>query len=171
MYHWTYLELQRYFEMYDILNPASAQRIYEECSAKLRTPAYNVKNILRKMKVVTVCTTDDPTDDLGFHQQLKTDGFEIPILPAFRPDKAMEISEPEKFVAYTKKLEAVSNISISTFDDFLVALKSRHDFFAAIGCTVSDHGLEEMYAEDFTGNDIDAVFTKVYAGKALNHTE
>lgn len=171
LYHWTHLELQRYFDIHEILNPDSAQRIYDECSAKLRTPAYSVKNILRKMNVATVCTTDDPLDDLRFHQQLKDDGFEIPILPAFRPDKAMDVSDPEKFVAYTKKLEAVSNVSISNFDDFLYALQSRHDFFASMGCSVSDHGLEEIYAEEFTGGEIDAIFTKVHAGKHLNHTE
>ena len=171
LYHWTHLELQRYFDVHEILNPESAKRIYEECSAKLRTPAYSVKNILRKMNVAAVCTTDDPLDDLAFHQQLKNDGFEIPILPAFRPDKAMDVSDSEKFVSYTKKLEAISNTSISTFDDFLFALKSRHDFFASMGCSVSDHGLEEIYAEDFTSSEIDTIFIKVNGGKALNHTE
>jgi glucuronate isomerase len=171
LYHWTHLELQRYFDVQEILNPESAKRIYDECSAKLQTPAYSVKNILRKMNVVTVCTTDDPIDDLAFHQQLKNDGFEIPILPAFRPDKAMDVSDPEKFVAYAKKLEAASNTSISNFDTFLTALQNRHDFFASMGCKVSDHGLEEIYAEDFTSSDIEAIFTKVYAGKTLSLTE
>lgn len=171
LYHWTHLELQRYFDVHEILNPASAKRIYDECSAKLQTPEYSVKNILRKMNVATVCTTDDPIDDLAFHQQLKDDGFEIPILPAFRPDKAMDVSDPQKFVAYAKKLEAASNISISTFDTFLAALQNRHDFFASMGCKVSDHGLEEMYAEEFTSSEIDAIFTKVYAGNALSLAE
>jgi len=171
LYHWTHLELQRYFDVHEILNPASAKRIYDQCSAKLQTPEYSVKNILRKMNVVTVCTTDDPIDDLAFHKQLKDDGFEVPILPAFRPDKAMDVSDPEKFVAYAKKLEAASNISISNFDTFLAALQNRHDFFASMGCKVSDHGLEEMYAEEFTSSEIEAIFTKVYAGKVLSLAE
>ena len=171
LYHWTHMELQRYFDVHEILKPESAARIYEECSAKLRTPEYSVRNLLRKMNVATVCTTDDPTDDLAFHAQLKEEGFEIPILPAFRPDKAMDIADPVKFNDYVKKLEAVSNISISSFDDFLYALQSRHDFFASMGCGVSDHGLEEIYAEDFTGSEIEAIFNKVHNGKHVSDVE
>jgi glucuronate isomerase len=171
LYHWTHMELQRYFDVHEILNSESAARIYEECSAKLRTPEYSVRNLLRKMNVATVCTTDDPTDDLAFHAQLKEEGFEIPILPAFRPDKAMDIADPVKFNDYVKKLEAVSSISISSFDDFLYALQSRHDFFASMGCGVSDHGLEEIYAEDFTGSEIEAIFNKVHNGKHVSDVE
>src|SRR5688572_26898292 len=141
LYHWTHLELQRYFDVYDMLNPDTARKIYDDCSAKLQSKDYSVRNLLRKMNVRLVCTTDDPVDSLEYHQQLKTDGFEIPILPAFRPDHAMNIADPQKFIAYTKKLEAVSGITISSFDDFLYALQNRHDFFASMGCTVSDHGL------------------------------
>ncbi|MDI9366099.1 MAG: glucuronate isomerase [Flavobacterium sp.] len=171
LYHWTHLELQRYFDVHEILNPKSAKRIYDDCSAKLQTPAYSVKNILRKMNVATVCTTDDPIDDLAFHKQLKNDGFEIPILPAFRPDKAMDVSNPKTFVAYAKKLEAASSISISNFNTFLAALQNRHSFFASMGCKLSDHGLEEIYAEEFTHSEIETIFTKVFAGKALSITE
>jgi len=171
LYHWTHLELQRYFDVHDLLNPETARKIYDECTAKLQTPEYSVRNLLRKMNVVTVCTTDDPIDSLEFHQQLKDEGFDIPILPAFRPDNAMNVSSPEKFNAYVKKLEAVTNISISTFDDFLYALQDRHDFFASMGCGVSDHGLEEIYADDFTGHEIDAIFNKIHNGKNLNDTE
>jgi glucuronate isomerase len=102
LYHWTHLELQRYFGITELLDSNSARRIYDECSEKLRSPEYSVKNLLRKMNVVTVCTTDDPTDNLEFHSQLKDDGFEIPILPAFRPDKAMDVSDPLKFNDYIK---------------------------------------------------------------------
>ncbi len=171
LYHWTHLELQRYFDIHEILNPSSARRIYNECSEKLRTPAYSVKNILRKMNVVTVCTTDDPIDDLFFHQQLKSDGFEIPILPAFRPDKAMDVSDVHRFKIYVEKLEAVSNIHITSFESFLNALKSRHDFFHANGCTVSDHGLESVYAESYTDAEIKTIFLKAMAGNALTQHE
>ena len=171
LYHWTHMELQRYFDVNEILNPDSAKRIYDECSAKLQTDDYTVRNLLRKMNVVTVCTTDDPIDNLEYHLQLKNEGFEIPILPAFRPDNAMNVSDPAKFIAYVKKIESSSNISISDFNDFLKALKSRHDFFASVGCCVSDHGLEEIYAEDYTEAEIVAAFAKILGGKSLTMEE
>ncbi len=171
LYHWTHLELQRYFDVHEILNADSAKKIYDECSEKLRSKEYSVKNLLRKMNVKTVCTTDDPIDSLEFHAQLVRDKFEIPVLPAFRPDNAMNVSDTEKFNEYVKKIEAVTNISISSFDDFLFALQNRHDFFASMGCCVSDHGLEEIYAEDFTGHEIDVIFTKIHSGKHLNELE
>ncbi|MCW3087388.1 MAG: uxaC [Sediminibacterium sp.] len=171
LYHWTHLELQRYFGVTDILNADSAAKIYDTCTALIQTKAYSVKNLLRKMNVALVCTTDDPLDSLQYHIQLKKDGFEIPILPAFRPDQAMNVSDAGIFNTYVKKLEEITGISVSSFDDFLYALQSRHDFFASIGCKVSDHGLEEMYADDFTGSEIDAIFNKVHAGKHLNETE
>ena len=171
LYHWTHLELQRYFDVHDILDSNSAGKIYEECSAKLRTKEYSVRNLLRKMKVATVCTTDDPIDNLEQHAQLRDEGFEIPVLPAFRPDKAMDIADPEKFNDYVKLLEAVSNISISSFTNFLESLKSRHDFFASMGCCVSDHGLEEIYAADFSEKAIAATFDKVRLGNVVSHEE
>jgi glucuronate isomerase len=171
LYHWTHLELQRYFDIDTILNGDTAKKIYDECTAKLQTPAYSVRNLLRKMNVKLVCTTDDPVDSLEHHQKIKNDGFEIPILPAFRPDNAMTVSSAEKFNAYVKKLEAVTSIVVSSFDDFLFALQNRHDFFASMGCSVSDHGLEEIYAEDFTGSEIDAIFNKIHGGKNLNEAE
>jgi len=171
LYHWTHLELQRYFGITEILEPKTASKIYEECTAKLQTPEYTVRNLLRKMNVKLVCTTDDPVDSLEYHKKLKEDGFEIPILPAFRPDNAMNVSSPVKFNGYLKKLQEVTGIAISSFDDFLYALQNRHDFFASMGCAVSDHGLEEIYADDFTGSEIDSIFNKVHGGKSLNEDE
>ncbi|GAC1537832.1 MAG: glucuronate isomerase [Sediminibacterium sp.] len=171
LYHWTHLELQRYFGVHDILNAASADKIYDTCTALLQTKEYGVRNLLRKMNVALVCTTDDPLDSLEYHLQLKKEGFEIPILPAFRPDNAMNVSDAGKFNQYLGRLETVTNISISSFDDFLYALQSRHDFFASVGCVVSDHGLEEIYADDFTGSEIDTIFHKIHAGKHLNEVE
>jgi glucuronate isomerase len=171
LYHWTHLELQRYFDIDIILNGDTAKKVYDECTAKLKTPAYSVRNLLRKMNVKLVCTTDDPIDSLEYHQKIKDDGFEIPILPAFRPDNAMTVNSAEKFNGYIKKLEAVTKIVVSSFDDFLFALQNRHDFFASMGCNVSDHGLEEIYAEDFTGSEIDAIFNKIHGGKELNEAE
>ena len=171
LYHWTHLELQRYFGITDVLSPKNANEVFEKASALLQTPAFSVRNLLRKMNVALVCTTDDPLDDLAFHHQMKNEGFEIPILPAFRPDNAMNVTDPENFNKYIQKLQTVTGISIASFDDYLYALQSRHDYFAEAGCSVSDHGLEEIYAEDFTGSEIDAIFNKIHGGKSLNEIE
>jgi glucuronate isomerase len=171
LYHWTHLELQRYFDIRKILCPATATAIYDECSAKLQTPGYSVKNLLRKMKVAAICTTDDPLDDLRHHAKLMEDAFEIPVFPAFRPDNAMNVGDPVKFNAYVQKLEAVSGIAISSFDDYLYALQDRHDFFASMGCTISDHGLERMYADDFTGAEVNSIFARIRTGMPLNDSE
>ena len=171
LYHWTHLELQRYFDVHEILNGASAEKIYNECSAKLQTPDYSVRNILRKMNVKVVCTTDDPIDNLEHHQKVKDDGFETKILPAFRPDKAMNVDDAVGFNDYLTKLEAASDTSIATFTDYLDALKSRHDFFATMDCSVSDHGLEQIYAEDYTDAEIEAAFNKIRSGKQLAREE
>ena len=171
LYHWTHLELRRYFGVEDILNGDTAKRIFDNCTEKLQSPEYSVRNLLRKMQVKMICTTDDPVDSLEHHAKLKEDGFEIPVLPAFRPDNAMQVQHAGKFNAYIKKLEEVTGIAISSFDDFLFALQNRHDFFASMGCGVSDHGLEEIYADDFTGSEIDAIFSKIHGGKELNVTE
>ena len=171
LYHWTHLELQRYFDVDEILNSHSAKRIYEECTKKLQTKEYSVRNLLRKMNVKVVCTTDDPVDTLEHHQKIKEDNFEIKILPAFRPDKAMNVDDAETFNGYVKKLEAVSGISVSDYQTFLQALKQRHDFFAAIGCSVSDHGLEYIFAEDYTDQEIKAAFDKIRNGEQLSSEE
>ncbi|NCT75227.1 MAG: glucuronate isomerase [Chitinophagaceae bacterium] len=171
LYHWTHLELQRYFGITEILNPESAGRIYDQCTEMLQSPSHSVRQLLRMMNVKLVCTTDDPVDSLEFHKQIQEDGFEIPVLPAFRPDMAMQVSQPTVFNNYVRKLEAATNIAISSFDDFLYALQNRHDFFASMGCMVSDHGLEEIYADDFTGSEIDAIFHKIHGGKELNEAE
>lgn len=171
LYHWTHLELQRYFGVHEILNPESARRIYDECSAKLQTKEYSVRNLLRKMNVKVVCTTDDPIDSLEHHQKIKDDGFEIKILPAFRPDKAMNVDHAADFNAYVNKVEAVSGVKVTSYETYLDALKQRHDFFASMGCSVSDHGLEQMYAEDFTEEEVRAAFDKIRGGQELSPIE
>jgi len=171
LYHWTHLELQRYFDVNDVLDPGSAKKIYDECSAKLQTPSFSVRNLMRKMKVELICTTDDPVDSLEYHVKLKENDFEIPVLPAFRPDNAMDTSDPQKILKYLKKLEAVTNSTISSFDDYLIALKKRHDFFGSVGCSVSDHGLGSICSDDFKGSEIDSIFKKIQSGKSLNLEE
>jgi glucuronate isomerase len=171
LFHWTHLELQRYFDVNELLNGDSATKIYEECSSKLQTPEYSVRNLLHKMNVKVVCTTDDPIDSLEHHQKIKKEGFEIKILPAFRPDKAMNVDDATAFNDYLSKLEAASNTSISSYNDYLDALKSRHDFFSTMGCSVSDHGLEQIYAEDYSQQEIENIFTKIRSGKELTKEE
>ncbi len=171
LYHWTHLELQRYFGVHEILNGNTASHIYKHCTELLQQPDYSVRNLIRKMNVETICTTDDPVDSLEYHQKLIDDGFEVPVLPAFRPDNAMNVGDPIVFNQYIIKLEAASDISISNFNDFLYALQNRHDFFASMGCKVSDHGLEEIFADDFTGSEIESIFNKIHSGKPLTGTE
>lgn len=168
LYHWTHLELQRYFDIDELLTAKNAREVYDACNEKLQTPEYTVRNLLRKMKVKLVCTTDDPVDDLAHHQQLKREGFEIPILPAFRPDAAMNVDNPTSFNTYLQRLEKASDTSIVSFTDYTAALKKRHDFFAANGCGVSDHGLEEIYAETYSEAEIPALFDIIRKGNALD---
>jgi len=171
LYHWTHLELQRYFGINDILNPQSAKKIYDQASAQLQTAEFSTQGMITKMNVRVICTTDDPIDSLEFHQKIKDSSFAVKVLPAFRPDKAMEVSNAANFTTYLSKLEKASGISISSFDDFLYALQNRHDFFASMGCNVSDHGLEQIYVEDFTGSEINSIFDKVRSGKEISILE
>lgn len=170
LYHWTHLELQRYFDINDLLDGDSAKKIYDEASAKINTPDYSVRNLLRKRNVVMVCTTDDPADDLKDHQFLKGD-FEIPILPAFRPDQAMNVDNAENFKKYVQRIEKAANMTVTNFQSYLDALKSRHDFFATMGCGVSDHGLEQIYAEDYSDYQIDQLFERLMKGENLTPCE
>ncbi|XZF16290.1 glucuronate isomerase [Chitinophagaceae bacterium MMS25-I14] len=171
LYHWTHLELQRYFDVHELLGPDNAAEIYDQCAEKLQTPEYSVKNLLRKMNVVLVCTTDDPADNLEHHTKLNADGFEIPVLPAFRPDTAMNVDNAAAFNVYVAKIEKAADASVGSYSDYLAALKKRHDFFASMGCSVSDHGIEQIYAEDYTTTEIENIFNKVRGGNELTPEE
>ncbi len=171
LYHWTHLELQRYFNINKILNENTAREIYEEATEKLQTPEYSVRNLLRRMNVKVVCTTDDPVDNLEYHQKISNDGFEIKILPAFRPDRAMNVDDAASFNKYADMVEAASDITVTSFQSYLDALKQRHDFFASMHCCVSDHGLEQLYAEEYTDAEINAIFNKIRAGNELTPVE
>lgn len=171
LYHWTHLELQRYFNIHTLLDPGSAKKIYEECSERLREPSFSTRGLLTRMQVKLVCTTDDPVDSLEHHRQLREEGFSINVLPAFRPDRAMNVDDPAGFNRYVSALEEVSGLAVSSINDYLDALKSRHRFFAARGCTVSDHGLEEMYNEDYTATELKHIFDKLRSGRLLDERE
>jgi glucuronate isomerase len=139
----------------------------------LKTPDYSVKGLLNKMNVKVLCTTDDPIDNLFHHQKISADdqGNQPKVFPAFRPDKAMNVDDATSFNNYLTALEAAADIAISTFDDYLTALKKRHDYFAANHCSVSDHGLEEIYAEDYTMSEIVSFFAKIRSGANLSLEE
>lgn len=171
LYHWTHLELQRAFGVEKLLKPETARDIYEECTAKLRTPEYSARGLMKKFNVQIVCTTDDPIDTLEYHQQLKNEGFEIKVLPAWRPDKVMAVEDPQKYKAYIEKLSEAASIKINSYDELLDALQRRHDFFDQMGCRLSDHGIEEFYAETYTHSEIDSIFKKVQSGKILQMDE
>lgn len=167
LYVWTHLELRRYFGIETILNPETAATIYEQCNAMLATPEFSVRNLMRRMNVRAVCTTDDPVDDLRYHSRIAQSGFEIKVLPTFRPDKAMAAEDPVMYNAYLDTLSHAANIAIATYDNLLEALHKRHEFFHSLGCRLSDHGLETAYAEEYTANEIDAIFSKVRGGNSL----
>ena len=171
LYHWTHLELKTAFGINQTLNPTTAREIFDECNEKLALPEYSARGLMRRYRVEVVCTTDDPIDSLEYHIQTRESGFEIKMLPTWRPDKAMAVEDPISFRSYVEKLASVSGVSISTFNDLIDALRRRHDFFAQQGCRLSDHGIEEFYAEEFTDSEIKDIFNKVYGGKELTKEE
>lgn len=172
LYGWTHLELKTAFGIDKVLNPKTAREIYDECTDKLQNdPTYTARGMMRRYNVETVCTTDDPVDSLEWHKKTRESGFEIKMIPAWRPDKAMAVENAASFKAYIEKLSEVSGVSISCFQDVIDALQKRHDFFEENGCKLSDHGIEEFYAEDYTDAEINAIFNKAYAGNGLTHEE
>lgn len=171
LYHWTHLELQRYFGIEELLHPKSADRIYKMADEMLATPDFSVRNLIRKMNVEVICTTDDPVDSLEHHRRIREDGFETQVLPAWRADKAMAIEDQDVFSSYLEKLEEVTGSSISTYMDLLTALAQRHDFFHEMGCRISDHGIESFFAEEFDHWEIEKIFLKIRNGKKANELE
>ena len=171
LYHWTHLELSRVFGIDKLLCPATAREIFDECNAKLATPEFRGQALIRKFNVETVCTTDDPADDLRWHKMIAEHPFGTQVIPAWRPDKAMAIEDPKAYKAYLEQLGAAAGMEIDSYADLLEALKKRHDFFASMGCKLSDHGLETFYAEDYKALEIEAIFKLVLLGKRPSETE
>ena len=171
LYHWTHLELARVFGVYDILNPQTARKIYDTCSEKLQTEEYRGQALMKMFNVKVVCTTDDPVDSLEYHKYISEHPFGVKVLPAWRPDKAMVIEKPEQYRAYISRLSEVSGVEIRTYADLLDALRKRHDFFASMGCRLSDHGLENFYAADFTEKEIEKIFKNTLDGKMPDEEE
>ncbi|MBU8906333.1 glucuronate isomerase [Desertibacillus haloalkaliphilus] len=170
LYHWTHLELLRYFDIDEVLNEETAPMIWEEANKKLATPELSVRSLLKKDKVEFVGTTDDPTDHLANHQKMVAEGYECNVSPSFRPDKGLAI-EKEEFVSWVTKLGEVSGVSISSYDDFLEALNKRVDFFDQLGCRSSDHGINVMFYEETTQAQVDVIFKKRLSGETLSEKE
>ncbi len=171
LYHWTHLELQRYFGIDALLGPATADGIWEACNAQLQTPEFSARNLMRKMNVNLVCTTDDPIDDLRFHRQIAADGFGIKVLPTFRPDKAANLSDPAAFRGYVEKLARAAEMEIQGFAALVEAVEKRHAYFHAQGCRLSDHGVGYVPDAQATAAELDAIFQKAMQGSAVSLAE
>ena len=171
LFHWTHLELKKFFGIDKVLSPATAKEIWEECNAKLQTSEYSCRGIIQKANVHTICTTDDPVDSLEYHRAIKADGFETAVLPAWRPDKAMAVENATSYNAYLSELEEAANLNINSFGDLMDALDDRHEFFHQNGCRLSDHGVETVLAEDYTEAEIEKIFIKVRKGVTLTKEE
>jgi glucuronate isomerase len=170
LYHWTHLELARYFNIFELLSPSTATGIYEKASAILQTKEFSTKSMIRKMKAEVICTTDDPTDNLEHHLNLKG-SFEVRVLPTFRPDNIVKTEDPEKFRAYIMKLEEKSGIEIRNFESLIEAADNRHKYFHEAGDRLSDHGLERFYFASFTLSEIDKILKKLLKGDAISAEE
>ncbi len=173
LYHWTHLELGKPFGITDrLLNGDTAESIWDECNEMLARPEFSARGLIEQANVKVVCTTDDPTHDLAHHRKASADSsFKSKMLPTWRPDKAMAAEDAKNYNRYLDRLAEVSNTQISSFDDLLTALQKRHDFFHEQGCRLSDHGLETVYAADYTDAEIRAIFHKVRGGTELSVEE
>ena len=172
LYHWTHLELKTAFGIDIRLNPDTAKEIFEECNHQLlENPEMSARGLMNHYNVEVVCTTDDPVDNLEYHKKILKEGFNIKVLPTFRPDKAMAVENPVSFNEYLGLLEKASGIKINSFDDLIDALRQRHDFFAEMGCKLSDHGIEEFYASEYTEPEIHQIFNKIRGGQTLTSEE
>ena len=171
LYHWTHLELRTAFGITKTLNASTAREIYETCNAKLQQPEFSARGLMRRYKVEAVCTTDDPADTLEHHIATRQSDFEVKVLPTWRPDKAMAIDNPTAYRAYIEQLAQTAGCSIGSYTDLLGVLQQRHDFFAEQGCRLSDHGVNEFYADSFTESEANHIFQKVMDGKQPTEDE
>jgi glucuronate isomerase len=164
LYHWTHLELSRYFGIDELLDERSAPRIWEQANARLAEDGLSAQGILSRFRVKAVCTTDDPTDDLSCHKAIAAAGLPTRVFPTFRPDKALNVHAPEIFNHWVNRLEAASNTHVSTLSNFVDALKQRHDFFHSMGGRLSDHGLNHAYAEFPSEHEACMIFGRARGG-------
>lgn len=165
MYHWTHLELKRVFDIDDLLNPDTALDIYNKSNEMLQMPEYTARGLMKKFNVEVVCTTDDPLDSLEYHKQIKESGFEVKVLPTWRPDKSMAVENIDSFRAYVDRLSEISGIDITNFDEYSLAISKRHDYFQANGCKLADHGIDNFFSAPYTDDEVAKIFDKIYNRK------
>jgi glucuronate isomerase len=170
LYHWTHLELARYFDIYDLLNENSAEKIYNETNEKLNSGDYSCQQLLKMVNAELVCTTEDPTDTLEYHQKLAKSNFGTKVSTAFRPDKSILILN-EAYNAYIDNLGEVAGVTISSFSDLQQALRNRIGYFHKNGCRLCDHGLDQIYFESYTENEVSAIFKKKRENKQISNDE
>lgn len=170
LYHWTHLELKRYFGIDDVLTPETAPAIWEKCNALLKTPEYSIRNLLKMQNVEVLCTTDDPIDDLKWHKKLAEEGFEIQVLPTFRPGRALDI-EKDDFADYIAQLVECTDLEIHSLDDVLQALKKCLAYFIEAGCRVTDHSLESDFFLPASLEEADYIYQKRMSGETLSLEE
>ncbi len=171
LFHWSHLELRKYFGYDGILNKNTAGEVWELCSRRLADPSMSARGLIRQSNVTLICTTDDPADSLEYHKKIaEDDSFPVQVLPAWRPDKAMNLGKPD-YLDYLSKLEQVSGVKIDSFDALCRALRLRMDFFSSMGCRVSDHGLEYVMYQPAENAEIETIFAKRLKGEAVTKSE
>jgi len=168
LYHWTHLELQRYFGIYEVLNEKTAPAIWEKVNELLKGDGFGARDLITKSNVKALCTTDDPIDSLEYHIKLKADTkFGVKVLPALRPDKGLQINK-ETFIPWVDKLQAVSKVDIKNYDEFLIALESRIRFFNEVGCRISDHGIDSLIYMEASKEEVADIFAKALNGQTVS---
>lgn len=171
LYHWSHLELQRYFGYYGVLNADTAEEVWNICNAKLAQDSMTVRNLIKQSGVTLICTTDDPIDSLEYHKQIADDTtFDVQVLPAWRPDKAMNIEKPD-YLDYLAKLSEVSKIKVVSFDSLKKAIVDRMEFFNSMGCRAADHGLNYVMYKPASDEEIEAIFAKRLSGAFVSPDE
>jgi glucuronate isomerase len=173
LYHWTHLELKNPFGIKDLLlNAETGGDIYEKCSAMLQADSFSAVGILKQMNVKVVCTTDDPLDNLEYHQAIKSDpNIDITVLPAFRPDKAMKVDDLQVFNPWVDQLQQLTDSNLENFEIFMGALENRLNFFHEAGCRISDHACDIFYFEMASADDLEKIYQKARQGVQLNPNE
>ncbi len=170
LYHWSHLELQRYFGITEAVNLENAKEVWDKCNALLAKPDFAPRGLLTKLKVKILCTTDDPLDDLAWHKKLAGEWKEVKVLPSFRPDLAINAESPD-YPLYITKLQEVTGVKIKTIKDMLQAFALRMDYFKSLGSLVSDHSLENDFYLPATEDEANYIFAKAWLGKKLSHDE
>jgi glucuronate isomerase len=168
LYHWTHLELARYFGITDLLDPSSARRIWEAANEQLQSPAFSTQGLLGRFRVEVVCTTDDPADDLAAHRRLRDANIGTRVLPTFRPDRALDVHRPEVFNAWLDRLGEAADVHIGGLNDLLDALRARHDAFHDLGGRLSDHGLDRCCAAPCSPRAAAGIFEHARAGRTVS---